>query len=226
MRMFNLVSVSGVVLMSACTAHVNEPGTVDDDGQTGGSEGIDDSDHAGGSDGSGGGSSEFEGDPEGATLLWYEDFETGNYDRWTTDDYEADWNEGLCHDNGFSTEAVQEGEHAHRSEITCAIDESHRGYGGLQFEGDMQLPGYTNPGQGIDAPYGTPNTYWSPLGAPPPFGDGRWFSFWTATNACGWDDAVITLGLEDESNVLTPAHILNTGGTVDWAENRTPVPMG
>lgn len=223
MRMYNLVGVSAVVLISACTAHVNEPGVGDDERQTGGSGGSDDTDHTGGS---GGGSGGNESNTDDATLLWYEDFESGNYDRWTSETYEADWNNGLCHDNGFSSEEVQEGSFSHRSDITCAVEEVHRGYGGLQFEGDTPLPAYTNSGQGIDAPHGIVNTYWSWIETTRPFADGRWFSFWTVTNDCGWQEPVITLGLEDASYVLTPAHIVNTGGTVDWADNRTPVPLG
>ena len=37
---------------------------------------------------------------------------------------------------------------------------------------------------------------------------------------------MITLGLEDTSNRLTPAHIQNTGGTVTWAQNPPAFPMG
>lgn len=160
-----------------------------------------------------------------ARRLWFDDFETGDYSRWTGMDYGNDWRMGICHANGFSTDQAVSATHSHRSEITCATTESHRGYGGVQFDGDTPLPGFTNMGTGIDAPYGVVNTYWSWLDVPYAFQDGRWFSFWTVNNDCGWGDRVITLGLEDPSNRLTPAHILNTGGTVDFAPGAPTFPL-
>ena len=65
--------------------------------------------------------------------------------------------------------------------------ESHRGYGGLQFDHDSLVPAYTNQGTGIDAPNGVVNTYWSWLEAPYEFENGKWFSFWTVNNDCGWN---------------------------------------
>lgn len=175
---------------------------------------------AGGSSGSGGTTS-----CQPATRLWFEDFETGNYDRWTSKTYGKDWKNGYCHDNGFSSAHAVSPTHAHRSEITCASDESHRGYGGLQFSGDQLVPAYTNQGSGIDAPHGVVNTYWSRLSAPYAFANGKWFSFWTVNSHCGWQENVITLGLEDASNRLTPAHIKSTGGTVTFAPNAPSFPM-
>ncbi|MFO0572236.1 MAG: hypothetical protein U0263_41825 [Polyangiaceae bacterium] len=161
-----------------------------------------------------------------AKRLWFEDFETGDYSRWTSQTYGKDWKNGLCHDNGFSTVQANSPTHSHRSEITCTDTESHRGYGGLQFSGDALVPAYTNQGSGIDAPFGVVNIYWSWLEAPYAFQNGKWFSFWTVNNDCGWADTVITLGLEDTSNKLTPAHIKNTGGTVTFAPNAPAFPMG
>jgi hypothetical protein len=175
--------------------------------------------------GSGGGSA-GSGPCFNAKLLWSEDFETGDYSRWTSQTYDAGWKNGYCHDNGFSTEQAVSPTHSHKSVITCADTESHRGYGGLQFSGDSVVPAYTNTGTGIDAPYGVVNTYHSWLEAPYSFQNGKWFSFWTVNNDCGWNDTVITLGLEDVSNKLTPAHILNTGGTVDFVPNAPGFPMG
>lgn len=161
-----------------------------------------------------------------AKLLWSEDFETGDYSRWTGKSYDKNWKNGYCHDNGFSTTQAKSPTHSHRSVITCADTESHRGYGGLQFSGDTVLPAYTNTGTGIAAPNGVVNTYWSWLEAPYKFENGKWFSFFTTNNDCGWGDQVITLGLEDASNKLTPAHIKTTGGTVTFAPNAPGFPMG
>jgi hypothetical protein len=160
-----------------------------------------------------------------ARLLWSEDFEGGDYDRWTSKSYGADWGND-CQGNALSQEQARSGAWSNRSEITCAHDESHRGYGGLQFDGDDVVEYYTNTGSGIDAPHGIVNTYWSWLDTSYAFGGGRWFSFFTVNNSCDWSDQVITLGLEDASNRVTPAHILNTGGTVDFVPDAPGFPLG
>jgi len=162
-----------------------------------------------------------------ATLLWSEDFETGDYSRWTSMTYDGDWNGGLCHDNGFSSEQSVSPGSSHRSEVTCESDmDVHRGYGGLQFEGDAVVPAYTNQGEGIEAPFGVVNTFWSRVDAPYAFENGRWFSFWTVNDACDYSSNVLTLGLENAENVLTPAHVLNNGGTVDFDPNAPAFPIG
>jgi hypothetical protein len=160
-----------------------------------------------------------------ATLLWFDDFEIADYSRWTSSDYGDGWNGGVCHGNGFSADRWVSSGHSHRSEITCASGDSHRGYGGLQFAGDQVLPAFTNQGVGTEAPHGIVNTYWSWLSVPYSFGNGRWFSFWTINSDCGWGEPVITLGLENASNRLTPAHILSTGGTVTFAPNAPTLPL-
>jgi hypothetical protein len=160
-----------------------------------------------------------------ARLLWFEDFENGDYDRWTSKSYGGDWG-NECQGNALSQEQARSGSWSNRSEITCAHTESHRGYGGLQFDGDDVVEYYTNTGSGIEAPHGIVNTYWSWLETPYAFGDGRWFSFFTVNNSCDWSDRVVTLGLEDASNRVTPAHILNTGGTVDFVPDAPAFPLG
>jgi hypothetical protein len=194
---------------------------------TGGSAGSGGAGASGGSAGASGGTGGATGGTGGATggtgggacfdakRLWFDDFETGDYSRWTSQSYDKGFNGGLCHDNGFSTTQAVSPTHSHRSEITCAISQSHRGYGGLQFSGDSVVKAYTNTGTGIDAPHGVVNTYYSRLEVAYPFQNGKWFSFWTVNNDCGWKDQVITLGLEDTTNRLTPAHIKSTGGTVE-----------
>jgi hypothetical protein len=165
--------------------------------------------NAGGATGSGGGMG-----TDGATtcvdakLLWSEDFETGDYRRWTSNTYDKGWG-NACQDNGFSTDHAVSATHSHRSEITCAYTAEgnvQRGYGGLQFDGDTLVPAYTNQGTGIDAPYGLVNTFHSWIDTPTIFQNGTWFSFWTVNGSCDWSEPVLTLGLEDPSNRLAAAH--------------------
>lgn len=160
-----------------------------------------------------------------ARLLWSDGFESGDYQNWTSRTYNAEWGND-CQSNAITTERVRSGTRAQRSEITCAHSESHRGYGGLQFSGDSVVPAYTNTGTGIDAPFGVVNTYWSFLEVPYAFENGRWFSFWTINTDCGWRENVITLGLENTSNRLTPAHIVNNGGTVEFEPGAPGFPLG
>jgi hypothetical protein len=164
-----------------------------------------------------------------ATRLWFEDFETGDYARWTGDSYGGDWG-NHCQSNGFSSERARSGSYSHRSEITCSYTEEdsvHRGYGGLQFSGDAVLPAYTNSGTGIDAPHGLVNTYWSYLETSTTFEDGTWFSFWTVNSACDWSDPVMTLGLEDPSNRLAAAHYWHgSGGTRTFTDGAPGFPLG
>ncbi|HWB77629.1 MAG TPA: hypothetical protein VG755_21835 [Nannocystaceae bacterium] len=143
-----------------------------------------------------------------ATLLWFDDFETGDYSRWSAGNYGADWHDGECHDNGFTDATFVSAGHSHRSAITCATPgESHRGYGIVQFAGDEPLQDITNAGVGIDAPFGVVNTFWSRVDVDYDFANGKWFSFWTVDDACDWSSEVVTLGLEDTTRRLTPAHL-------------------
>ncbi|GEM_PF-6063289 len=160
-----------------------------------------------------------------AQLLWFDDFETGDYSRWTSHTYDADWDGGHCHDNGFSIDRSMSGSQSHRSDITCASSQNvHRGYGGVQFRGDQPVDVYDNQGEGIDAPFGIVNSYWSWIDAPYDFQDGRWFSFFTVDSDCAWGEQVITLGLEDATKRLTPAHIKSTGGTVAFEPDAPAFP--
>jgi hypothetical protein len=160
-----------------------------------------------------------------AKLLWSEDFETGDYSRWTSQTYDGNWGND-CQSNGFSTVHALSGTHSHRSEIVCAYTESHRGYGGLQFAGDAVVSKYTNTGVGTDAPYGVINTFHSWLDTPTVFQNGKWFSPWTVNDDCGWADEVMTLGLEDPTNKLAAAHYQAGGGTRVFAPNAPAFPTG
>ena len=164
-----------------------------------------------------------------AQLLWFEDFETGDYSRWTSNTYDGTWMDGVsdCEANGFTTTEAVSPTHSHRSEITCAFTESHRGYGGLQFDGDDVVPAYTNAGTGIDAPYGVVNTFYSRLETPHVYGGGEvtWFSFWTVNHSCDWSEEVLTLGLEDPSHRLAAAHYQAGGGTRTYTPDTPGFPF-
>ncbi|MEQ9075376.1 MAG: hypothetical protein RLP09_16090 [Sandaracinaceae bacterium] len=144
-----------------------------------------------------------------ARRLWHEDFETGTYERWTSATYNGDWGpeSGGCRETGFSTEQAHGGTRSHRSAIQCpSHTDVHRGYGGVEFDGDRPEPAYTNAGTGIDAPHGVVVTFWRWLDVPYDFGGGRWLSLFTVNTDCGWSERVVTLGLDQPSRVLSPAH--------------------
>lgn len=192
---------------------------------TGGSSGNSSS---GGSQATGGSPSTDGGPCVKATLLWSEDFETGDYARWTSNSYGNDWGND-CQSNGFSTEQAVSGTHSHKSSITCSYTAEgnvHRGYGGIQFGGDTPVPAYTNTGVGIDAPLGVVNTYWSYLQTSTVFESGTWFSFWTVNDSCDWSSDVMTLGLEDPSNQLAAAHYQANSGGVRTYLNAPGFPLG
>src|SRR5690606_37793491 len=145
-----------------------------------------------------------------ARLLFFDDFEGGEYSQWTSVDYGDGWG-NECQSNGFSTETAYSGAQSHRSEIVCGFHESHRGYGGVQFDGDTPLEAYTNVGNATEAPFGIVNTFWINLQTSYDFGDGRWLSLWTTNGDCGWNERVITLGLEDACRrILEPSKMADT----------------
>jgi hypothetical protein len=164
----------------------------------------------------------------GATLLWSEDWETGDYSRWTSQTYGGTWGND-CQSNGLVEGESVSPTHSHRSEITCPYPDEgnvHRGYGGVQFDGDAVVPAYTNTGQGIDAPFGLVNTFHVRLDSPTPFENGTWFSFWTVNGSCDWTEEVLTLGLEDGTDRLAAAHYQPGGGTRTFAPGAPGVPRG
>lgn len=163
-----------------------------------------------------------------AKRLWFEDFETSDYSRWTSKTYGSDWG-NACQGNALSALQAESPTHSNRSEIVCAYTAEgnvHRGYGGLQFSGDNLVPAYTNTGTGIDAPYGIVNTFHSWLDTTSVFQNGKWFSFWTVNSDCGWADDVLTLGLEDPSNRLAAAHYQPGGGTRTFLPGAPGFPLG
>jgi hypothetical protein len=101
----------------------------------------------------------------------------------------------------------------------------HRGYGGVQFEGDRPVPAFNDQGQGIDAPNGLVNTFHVWLETSTTFTGGKWFSFWTVNGSCDWSENVLTLGLEDPSHRLAAAHYQADGGTRTFAPNAPSLPL-
>jgi hypothetical protein len=169
------------------------------------------------------------GDCVDATRLWFEDFESGNYQRWTSNTYGGDWGDG-CQSTALSAETAVSPGNSERSEVTCAYaaDTVHRGYGGLQFAGDQRAPAYTNQGVGIDAPDGVVNTMWVRLDSPTVFEGGKWLSLWTVNGSCDWEapDDVLTLGLEDASGRLAAAHYQSGGGARTFEPGAPGMPRG
>jgi len=162
-----------------------------------------------------------------ARLLWSEDFESGGYSRWTGQAYGADWG-NQCQSNGLSTTQRHSGTTSQRSEVVCTYPDMgnvHRGYGGLQFDGDTALSNFTNQGTGIDAPNGVVNTFWIYVDTDTVFENGRWLGLWTVNSACDWSHAVLTLALEDPSDLIASAHYwAGAGGTREYAPNAPGLP--
>jgi hypothetical protein len=167
------------------------------------------------------------GDCFDAKRLWFDDFETGDYSRWTSQGYGDEWGND-CQSNGLSQETSVSGQTSQRSEITCVYteDEVHRGYGGLQFSGDEVESSFTNSGTGTDAPNGIVNTMWLRIDSPTVFANGKWIDLWTVQAACDWSDDVLTLGIEDESDLLAAAHYWVDGGTREYEPDAPGIPRG
>lgn len=151
--------------------------------------------------------------------LWCEDFELGNYSRWTGD-YSSD---NSCDITGFAADKSVTPSHSNKSAVVCATPNSHRGYGGLRFQGDLMLPSFTIPSTGgINAPNGAVITFWSWLKTPYTFDTTKWLSLMTVTSDCSnnWND-VITLNIDDSSMKLKPVHVT----TVTYAPNAPSFPL-
>ena len=160
-----------------------------------------------------------------ARLLFAEDFEAGTYQRWTSQQY--DFDPEPCNSAMIGTEQARSPTRSSKSIVRCMKNgDSHRGYGGLQFNGDTPLGGYTNTGSGIDAPNGIVTTFWGWLEVPYTFGNGLWFSYFTVEGACDWSEPVITLALADPLNQVESVHIPLNGGTLNYAPNAPRWPLG
>jgi hypothetical protein len=154
-----------------------------------------------------------------ATRLWCENFEHGNYSRWTGG--YSNWSS--CATTGFALDKWLSPLHAQRSQVSCSAADSHRGYGGLRFNGDVVLPSFTisSPG-GIDAPNGVVVSYWSWLSTPHTFSPTQWMSFLTIVDDCSnnWT-GVIGLNLDDSTGRLKPSHMTS----VTYASNAPAFPL-
>ncbi len=160
-----------------------------------------------------------------ARRLWFDDFETGDYSRWTGHTYFGDWG-NACESTGISTENPHAGVYSNRSEIVCpSATDVHRGYGGIQFDGDTPLDYFTNTGTGIQAPGGAVSTFWLWLDTPYDFGGGRWLSLFTTNSACDYTEEVITVSLEDSTRRLVPAHTTSSGGTLTYSPGAPAFPL-
>jgi hypothetical protein len=140
-----------------------------------------------------------------AASLWCEDWELVNYSRWTGGYGEPT----SCEQNGFSTAESVTPTHSQWSAVVCASAQSHRGYGGLRFQGDVVLPSFTIPSSGgISAPNGVIVTFWSWYSVPYTFSPTKWMSLMTVTPDCSntWAD-VITLNLDDSTMRIKPVHV-------------------
>lgn len=149
--------------------------------------------------------------------LWCESFELSNYSRWTGG-YSAPTS---CESTGFSTERARGGARSHKSRILCSTTDSHRGYGGLRFQGDLPLTSYVSSTGGIDAPNGVVVTMWSWIESGYTFDSSRWLSLMTVTNDCSsaWNN-VVTLNIDDSSMRLKPVHV----SSVTYAANAPSFP--
>lgn len=93
-----------------------------------------------------------------AQRLFSDGFDEQSLQAWTGQTYSVyDPFNGQCHTSDIVADATRGG--VMRSVVSCSLPDSHRAYGGVQFNGDDVLGEYTNAGQGIDAPYGLINTF-------------------------------------------------------------------
>jgi hypothetical protein len=159
-----------------------------------------------------------------ARLLFSEGFEGGSYTNFTSDFYDQD--PSTCNSSAITTAQARSGTRSSRGVVTCAKTDgqSHRPYGGLQFNGDAPMAAYTNTGVGINAPFGIVTTFWGWLDAPTDFGSGRWFSYFTVNGTCDYSDQVVTLGLSTPQNSIDCAHVPGTGGQLFYAPNAPNMP--
>ncbi len=150
--------------------------------------------------------------------LWCEDWELNNYSRWTGG-YDSDSD---CETTGFNGDESVTPIKSHKSTIICSTPDSHRGYGGLRFQGDTVVPNFSTPSSnGIVAPDGVVVTFWSWYSVPYTFTPTKWMSLMTVTHDCtnNWT-GVVTLNLDDSTMRIKPVHV----SSVTYAPNAPSMP--
>lgn len=144
------------------------------------------------------------------TLLFYEDYESGELSRWTSD---GNVGQGACQNTFVGNERAFGGGFALDSTLTCAPGNDAEHYLALQFDGDDVLSAFRQNGSGIDAPFGVVISFdvWAELGFTP--GTDRWLSLALLSGTCDWSDTVLSVATLGAGAPLGVAHGDANGGT-------------
>ncbi len=144
------------------------------------------------------------------TLLFYDDYELGDFSRWTFDDNVG---QDACQTTDVSDERVFEGEFALSSTLTCAPGSEAEHYAALQFAGDELLGEFDNSEEGIDAPNGVVISFdlWAELGFAATAD--QWVSFLLLSGSCDWTDPVLSVATPGAGEPLGISHGDEDGGT-------------
>lgn len=138
-----------------------------------------------------------------STQLFFDDFESGNFDAWT--DYDTT---GNCQTSGIDSGESVSGNLAFQANVTCANGNGdHENYSALQFNGDVVRSTYSNSGAGIDAPYGIVIEFWARATFGFDTSDGEWLAFLVLSGACDWSDTVFSVGTGNATSYLAISHV-------------------
>jgi hypothetical protein len=151
--------------------------------------------------------------------VWCEDFETGNFSRWTGG--YSSWSS--CATTASSSTQYVSATRSQRSQVSCAAADSHRGYGGLRFAGDSVLPSFSSASTGgINSVNGVVVTFWDWLNTPHTFSPTQWLSLMTITDDCSnnWSN-VLTLNIDDSTRRIKPVHV----SSVSYEPNAPAMPL-
>lgn len=143
-----------------------------------------------------------------ATRLFADDYETGNFDAWTSND-----TTGSCQTTSIDTALSVSGSRAFHTAITCGGSSDHENYGALQFSGDSVLGSHQNTGLGVDAPNGVLITFWARVHYDFLVGDGEWLALLLLSGTCDWSDTVFSLGMGNTSSSIAISHSDGNGGS-------------
>jgi hypothetical protein len=143
-------------------------------------------------------------------LLFGEDYELGDFSRWT---FDGNVGQDTCQTTEVNDARVWEGELSLSSTLTCAPEDQDEHYAALQFAGDMVLSQFDNSDEGIDAPNGVVVSFelWTELG----FGGGaeEWVSFLLLSGTCDWSDTVLSVASTGSGDTLGISHGDVNGGS-------------